>query len=230
MCYDFIFCYRKKDQEVVDATKAALQLQFELNLLGELKCFIEIHVLRDRQSKKLWLSQKAYIDKLITKFDIDVSGTLPFTPMAETELLPLRHGETGNMRLYQRKTGSILFAAVIRPEIAFGSSRLARFNTNPSDTHHEAADQVIKISIPHKWILYTIWAREGDNNQYRTLHVLATLLLWITRSIGRALKVIMTLFGGPIAWRANQQDTRSLYQALKPNSSLYRRQLRKRYF
>jgi hypothetical protein len=98
-----------------------LQLQFELNLLGELKWFLGIHVLRDRQSKKLWLSQKAYIDKLITNFDIDVRGTLPFTPMAETELLPLRHGETeSNMRLYQRKTGSILFAAVItRPDIAF---------------------------------------------------------------------------------------------------------------
>jgi len=59
---DIVFCYRKKDQEVVDATKAALQKQFELKFLGELKWFLGIHVLRDRQSKKLWLSQKAYID------------------------------------------------------------------------------------------------------------------------------------------------------------------------
>ena len=122
---DIVFCYRKKDQEVVDATKTALQQQFELNHLGELKWFLGIHVIRDRQSKKLWLSQTAYVDKLIAKFNIDISGKPPSTPIAEAELLPIRHDETkSDMRLYQRKTGSILFAAVItRPDIAFASSR-----------------------------------------------------------------------------------------------------------
>ena len=41
---------------------------------------------------------------------------------------------------FQRKTGFILFAAIItRPDIIFAVSRLARFNTNSSKSHHQAA-------------------------------------------------------------------------------------------
>ena len=45
---------------------------------------------------------------------------------------------------YQRKTGSILYTAVItRPNIAFTALRLVRFNNNPGLQHHKAADQVL---------------------------------------------------------------------------------------
>jgi len=46
---------------------------------------------------------------------------------------------------FQRKTGSILFVAIIiRPDVAFAVLRLARFNINPSESHHQAADQTIQ--------------------------------------------------------------------------------------
>jgi hypothetical protein len=42
---------------------------------------------------------------------------------------------------YQKKIGSLLYVAVItRPDIAFATSRLARFNINPSPEHQKAAD------------------------------------------------------------------------------------------
>src|SRR5947207_2905725 len=47
--------------------------------------------------------------------------------------------------LYQKKTDSILFAAIsIRSDIAFAMSRLAQFNQNSSKSHHQAADQTIQ--------------------------------------------------------------------------------------
>ena len=66
--------------------------------------------------------------------------------MAELELIPSTKIATKTqIEQYQRKTGSILFAATsTRPDIAFACSRLARFNTNPDETHHEAADRVLK--------------------------------------------------------------------------------------
>ena len=46
--------------------------------------------------------------------------------------------------LFQKKTGSILFAAIsTRPDVIFVVSRLSRFNSNPSDEHHVAIDRVI---------------------------------------------------------------------------------------
>jgi hypothetical protein len=45
---------------------------------------------------------------------------------------------------FQRKIGSLLFAAVTtQPDIAFATSRLAQFLSNPGPQHHEAADQVL---------------------------------------------------------------------------------------
>jgi len=42
---------------------------------------------------------------------------------------------------YQKKVGSLLYAAVItRPDIAFATLQLARFNVNPSPEHQKAAD------------------------------------------------------------------------------------------
>jgi hypothetical protein len=49
-----------------------------------------------------------------------------------------------DIRHYQRKIGSLLFAAVTTPsEISFATSRLARFLMNPSEAHYDPADRVL---------------------------------------------------------------------------------------
>ena len=70
---------------------------------------------------------------------------MPNTPMTE-ELYPNdEKASNASIHSYQKKTGSILFAAVtIRPDVAFAGLRLARFNTHSGDIHHKAADRVIQ--------------------------------------------------------------------------------------
>ncbi|KAK1913111.1 hypothetical protein P3342_002412 [Pyrenophora teres f. teres] len=65
--------------------------------------------------------------------------------MSRAELLPRTDLATAaEINLYQRKIGSLLFVAVnTRPDVAFATSRLARFLTNPSAEHHRAADRVL---------------------------------------------------------------------------------------
>jgi hypothetical protein len=64
--------------------------------------------------------------------------------MVKSELLPREGFATpSEINLYQRKIGSLLFAAVnTRPDIAFAVSRLARFLINPGAKHQSAADRV----------------------------------------------------------------------------------------
>ena len=186
--------------------------RFECFQRVRLKWFLGIHVLRDRQQKKLWLSQKAYIDKLVTKFNIDVTGKLPTTPMTEAELLPsTTNAPKSEAVQYQRKTGSILFAAVItRPDIAFAMSRLSRFNTNPNESHQNAADRVLRYLYNTRGycIQYgstnTMMARIYDGDL-----ICASDASFADNTLDRKTSqgYIMTLFGGPIAWRANKQDT-----------------------
>jgi Reverse transcriptase (RNA-dependent DNA polymerase)/GAG-pre-integrase domain len=203
---DIVFCYRKRDHETVEAARKGLEAKYQLSFLGELKWFLGIHVLRDRQSRKLWLSQQAYIDKLTARFDIDATGRLPDTPMTEVELMPANTTATkAETEQYQRKTGSILFAATTtRPDIAFACSRLARFNANPDKSHQEAADRVLKYL--HRTRGYTLQFGHQDGT--------TSLICASDASFGDNLLdrkssqgFIMMLFGGPIVWRANKQDT-----------------------
>ena len=67
------------------------------------------------------------------------------TPMSSIELMPREDSaQAYEITRYQKKIGSILYAAVItRPDIAFAASRLSRFLTNPGPIHQEAADRVL---------------------------------------------------------------------------------------
>jgi transposase InsO family protein len=203
---DIVFCYRKKDQGIVEATRKGLEAKYQLSFLGELKWFLGIHILRDRQSRKLWLSQRAYIDKLTSRFEIDTSGRLPDTPMSDVELMPSNDTATkSNVEQFQRKTGSILFAATTtRPDIAFACSRLARFNTNPNKSHHEAADRVLKYLYHTRG-----YALQYGHQKGAVSLICASDASFADNTIDRKSSqgFIMKLFGGPIAWRANKQDT-----------------------
>jgi hypothetical protein len=65
--------------------------------------------------------------------------------MRSIELLPRDDiALAPNITKYQKKVGSILYAAVItRPDVAFAASRLAWFLTNPGPAHQAAANQVL---------------------------------------------------------------------------------------
>ena len=146
---DIVFAFRKEDKETVTKTVAGLEKHFTLNVLGELKWFLGIHVFRDRLRKTLWLSQLSYIEKIANEFipDIDLTKWPP-TPMLAEELMPLPDGEEVpdlDRTQYQRKVGSILYAAIsTRPDIAFAAARLSRHNIRPGKIHQNAADRVIQ--------------------------------------------------------------------------------------
>src|SRR5438045_7752024 len=107
---------------------SSLGKQFMLKELGELKWFLGMHIFRDRSKRSLWLSQNSYIEKVANKFipDLNPSRCL-HTPMTEEELLLLPAEEEvtdTNRTVYQRKIGSILYAAIsMRPDIAFEIGR-----------------------------------------------------------------------------------------------------------
>lgn len=142
---DIVFCYQKKDKQEADQAIETLRKKYSISDLGDLKWFLGVHILRDRMKKSLWLSQKAYVEKIATQFGVDLLAKPPSTPMAEAELLPNKYeASRQSIRTYQQKTGSLLFATITtRPDCAFAVSRLARFNQNPGQEHHEAVDRVI---------------------------------------------------------------------------------------
>jgi len=56
--------FAKKDLQRLEEFKAKLLHQYEIRALGDLQWFLGIRIVRDRPSRKLWLCQDSYIEKI----------------------------------------------------------------------------------------------------------------------------------------------------------------------
>src|SRR5467141_3118701 len=124
--------------------------------------------------------------------------------MSQEELMPYKdRASYSEINSYQRKIGSLLYAAVTtRPDIAFATSRLSRFLTNPGPKHHAAADRVLLYLSRHKNFGLQFGGKE-DN------FIVASDASFADNSLDRksSQAYAMKLFGSLIGWRANKQDT-----------------------
>ncbi|ORY72191.1 uncharacterized protein BCR38DRAFT_419191, partial [Pseudomassariella vexata] len=76
------------------------------------------------------LSQRSYIDKLVQPYQIQTVGNYPEVPRNPYhELKPFDgQADEDTKRLYQRKVGSVLYAAITsRPDVAEAVCRLAQY-------------------------------------------------------------------------------------------------------
>jgi hypothetical protein len=138
---DIVIAFRKHQEAEARSLIEKLQSKYRLTGGDNLQWFLGIEVLRDRKKGFVWLSQSAYVDKIA---NLAESMQPSKTPMERKEFWPYEGvAENESLFMYQKKIGSLLYAAVItRPDIAFAVSRLARFTTNPGPEHHEGADRI----------------------------------------------------------------------------------------
>lgn len=198
---DIILAYHKDKAQ--EAQRAIEELKKKYSMTGgeDLQWFLGIEVIRDRSRRLIQLSQAAYCEKI--RRLVDDRTIRHDTPMANSELKP-RDGlaSPSEINKYQRKIGSLLYAAVhTRPDIAFATSRLARFLSNPGSEHHHAADRVLLYLEETKWI--TLQLGGGDSMQVASDASFADNTIDRKSSQGYAIK----LFDGLIAWRASKQNT-----------------------
>jgi CO/xanthine dehydrogenase FAD-binding subunit len=146
----------------------------------------------------IWLSQALYIDKIARL--IDKKNLRHGVLITQVKLKPYKGLTTASsINKYQRKAGSILFTAVTtRPDIAFDTSRLARFLSNPSPEHHDAADRVLLYLQSTR----TLALQLGGNDNL----LVASDALFADNTLNRksSQAYVIKLLGGLITWRANK--------------------------
>jgi hypothetical protein len=205
---DIVFAYRKEKEQVAKDAAEKLQQRFEMKVMDDFRWFLGMRIDRDRQNRKLYLSQTSYIQKIAEQFGLTGINTKADTPMTEHELLPAPDDETitpESNHLYQSKIGSLLFAAIsTRPDLAFAASRLSRFNHRAGKLHHDAADRAIRYLYNTRYHCLVYGQEEGLRS-----FVCASDASFADNTLDRKSSqgYIFTLFGGPVAWRANKQDT-----------------------
>ena len=136
-------------------SKRILLHNFDMKDLGEAAYVIDIEIYRDRAKGILGLSQRAYLDRVLTRYNMqhfspfvapvikgDVFGSFQ-CPKTEAEK------EQITMIPYAFVVGSIMYAQVCtRPDIAYIVGMLGRYQSNPGLDHWKAAKT--SISTRHK--------------------------------------------------------------------------------
>ena len=139
---DLVILTPKGNLQAMVDIKDSLSFAFKIKELGAIKRILGIRIHRVRDRCRVYLDQQAYIEKFLHEFAME-NPTVKDTAIPISDANSLHRlqddEELGEIRDYQRKIGSTMFAMVYsRPDICFAMSKLSQYMSNPS-VHHEAA-------------------------------------------------------------------------------------------
>ena len=130
--------------------KLGLAQYFKVKDLGDVKFLLGIEVSRDRQAGVVELSQQAYIEQLLERFNLqDVKpANTPLSPgiRLTQDDCPITDEEKADMANvpYASLVGALMYVAIgTRPDIAFAVGALSRFLSNPGRRHWSEAKRVL---------------------------------------------------------------------------------------
>ncbi|KAI4305960.1 hypothetical protein L6164_029285 [Bauhinia variegata] len=138
------------DSSRINLLKKEFSKSFAMKDLGPARQILGIEIIRDRKSKKLWLSQEKYIEKVLQRFHMNKAKAVS-TPLANHFKLSTRHApsdddEKARMQHipYRPAVGSLMYAMVCtRPDIAHEVGVVSRFLSNPGREHWNAVKGAI---------------------------------------------------------------------------------------
>jgi Reverse transcriptase (RNA-dependent DNA polymerase) len=121
---------------------AQISCQFSIRDLGNINYFLGVQVMAN--SDGLHLSLAKYISDLLKKTNM-INAKPVSSPMAYGTILT-QEGSTpcSNPHLYRSIVGSLQYATLTRPEIAFSVNKLSQFMHQPTELHWLAVKRVLR--------------------------------------------------------------------------------------
>ena len=143
------------------ALAESVSAKYGITSLGEARWVLGMLLERDRPTRKISISQEAFIDSILTQFNLTNATT------AATRLTPATHlsaddcptskdeiEEMGNGP-YREVVGALAWLTLgTRLDIAFATGLLARFGHNPGRVHWDVAKRVVRyLKGTNQWRL-----------------------------------------------------------------------------
>lgn len=114
------------DLGMLNDTKDWLKSQFEMKDMGDASFVLGIKIIRDRNVKKLSLSQEAYLDKILKRFKMELSKPVDMPihkgiKLSKTMALTNEDDEKEMAnKSYAQAVGSLMYAMLCtRPDISY---------------------------------------------------------------------------------------------------------------
>ena len=137
--------------DALDKFVAELAIYFKLRDLGPTSLLLGVEITRDRAKRSIHLSQKQYILNKLNEFDMadcKPVGTpmLPGLKLSSDQCPDTAEKKTEMKNIpYINAVRSLLYLALLtRPDIAFATGVLARFNSNPGMAHWNAVKHLFR--------------------------------------------------------------------------------------
>jgi hypothetical protein len=145
------------DVSLLLETKRFLSSNFDMKDLGEASFVLEIKIHRDRRKGVLGLSQKAYLENVLKKFSMHACNHM-HAPIVKDDKYgcfqsPRNQYEIDQMKSvsYTLAVRSLMYAQVCtRPDLAFVTGMLGRYQKSPGISHWNKIKKSIKIYTRHK--------------------------------------------------------------------------------
>jgi hypothetical protein len=131
-------------------TKGFLSSNFDMKDLGDASYVLGIEIHRDRTKGVLGLSQKAYIEKVLKRYNMHDCSGMP-VPFVKGDKLGSFQSPRNQLEIDQMKSihyalavGSIMYAQVYTcPDLTFVTRLLGRFQSNPGIKHKKATKKAL---------------------------------------------------------------------------------------
>ena len=156
------------------ALKSKLNATFNMKDLGEASHILDMRIVRNKDKKVLFLSQSAYIDKVLECFNMEkgkaLSAPLPSHVKLSLNDCPKSDAEKAEMAKvpYSSAVGSIMYAMICtRPDIAYAVGMVSKYMSNPGKKHWEAVKGNHALFEWYKRCVHFLWKQR---NLCRRLH------------------------------------------------------------
>lgn len=192
-------------KETVFHVKEQLQSVFEVKDLGEVKDFLGFTVIRDRSNRRIYLSQKNFTEKIISKYGYQKFNAAT-TPWPRGFELPATwEPDKTSQKLYIKQTGSLNFLSTgTRPDITYTTNRLCEANAGPSDQHKQLLKHLFRYLIRTTDLSLCL----GGNHSIPDLPLLAFADAAFADRIPTRHSTagyVVLLAGCPILWKSKRQ-------------------------
>lgn len=160
----------------------------------------------EQEPGEIRIHQKQYIDQIVAKYGFSQAAPVK-TPVDKDIKLEKQDDHIAHPKFrteYQSKVGLLNFASnQTRPDIAFAMGYVARYASNPNQTHMNAVDRIFAYlkNDPGKGIVYL--AKHG-------LHLTGFVdsdFAGYEDSRRSTTGWVFTLAGGPVSWSSQRQKT-----------------------
>jgi hypothetical protein len=147
---DTIIAVHRADMDEWNQYKQQIANAYAIKDIGECQWILNMKVTRDRAKRTITLSQQAYIERIVSDFDLAETRTVQ-SQAAPCDLnFPIDGTEARELgpqdkELYQSMVGALLYAAnVTRVDIAYSVGQLCRYTAQPHTHHMRAARRVVR--------------------------------------------------------------------------------------